>query len=99
MKQVPLTAIANQTLNVVLGNQSCKVNVQQKSTGLFLDLFVSDSPIVTTVLCHDRVRLVRDGYLGFVGDLMFVDMQGVSDPDYTELGSRFVLIYLEASDL
>jgi hypothetical protein len=54
---------------------------------------------VTTVLCHDRVRLVRSAYLGFVGDLAFVDTQGHADPQYQDLGSRFVLAYLEPLEL
>jgi hypothetical protein len=43
--------------------------------------------------------MVRETYLGFIGDLSFTDTQGTSDPVYTGLGSRFVLLYLEASDL
>ncbi|MCP1257899.1 phage baseplate plug family protein [Acetobacter lambici] len=29
------------------------------------------------------------------GDLAFADTQGTQDPDYTGLGSRFVLVYAE----
>ncbi|MNT60795.1 hypothetical protein D3C72_1984020 [compost metagenome] len=54
---------------------------------------------MTTVLCHDRVRLVRSAYLGFFGDLTFVDIQGHADPQHEDLGSRFVLAYLEPLEL
>ena len=99
MMTIPLQAVASQTLSVVLAGQNCTINVYQKSTGLFLDLYIDDAPIVTTVLCHDRVRLVRSVYLGFVGDLCFYDTQGSSDPYYTGLGGRYQLMYLEESDL
>ena len=38
-------------------------------------------------------------YLGFVGDLMFSDTQGTSDPSSPGLGTRYLLMYIEASDL
>ncbi|MEN4918189.1 hypothetical protein ABE485_05920 [Achromobacter spanius] len=83
----------------MLSGQNCQISVYQKTTGIYLDLEVDNSPIVTTVLCHDRVRLVRSAYLGFFGDLTFVDTQGHADPQYENLGSRFVLAYLEALEL
>lgn len=95
MKWIPLQPVPSQTLSVVLSGQNCQISVYQKSTGLYLDLKVDDAPIVTTVLCHDRVRLVRSAYLGFAGDLAFEDTLGQADPQYDSLGSRFVLSYLE----
>ncbi|PND34526.1 hypothetical protein C1I89_10090 [Achromobacter pulmonis] len=99
MRKIPLRAVPSQSLSVVLAGQSCQVNVYEKSTGIYLDLFVNHQPIVTTVLCHDRVRLVREVYRGFVGDLAFIDRRGHADPEYTGLGDRFILVYLEEGDL
>lgn len=99
MMTIPLSAAASQTLNVVLAGQNCKVNVYQKSTGLFLDLYVDNEAVTAGAICRDRVPLVRAAYLGFVGDLVFCDTQGVSDPTYDGLGARYLLCYLEASDL
>lgn len=99
MLTIPLQATPSQSLSAVLGGQNCQINVYQKSTGMYLDLYVSNSPIITATICLDRVRLVREAYLGFIGDLVFADTQGVSDPVYTGLGAQYVLLYLEASDL
>ena len=44
-------------------------------------------------------RIVRDLYLGFVGDFIWFDTQGSSDPIYMGLGSRFILVYLAPADL
>lgn len=96
---VPLTATPSQTLNAALGNQQCAIAVYQKSTGLYLDLTLAGAKIIGTVICHDRCLLVRQPYLGFVGDLCFIDTQGRTDPVYTGLGTRYLLAYLEPSDL
>lgn len=99
MNVIPLRAVQSQTLTVVLSGQNCRLNVYQKSTGLFLDLYISDSPVLTTVLCRDRVKIVRDEYRAFVGDLAFADQQGNDDPEFTGLGSRFILYYGDAGEL
>ena len=99
MQTLPLTASPSQTLNAVLGNQNCTLNVYTLSMGLFIDVLINGNAVISGVLCLNQVRIVRDEYLGFLGDLVFTDTQGTNDPDYTGLGSRYQLIYLEASDL
>jgi hypothetical protein len=104
MKVIPLAPVASQQINVTLGGQACSINVYQKSTGVYLDLFLNNQPISTTVRCLNEAELVEDRqYLGFVGNLMFVDTQGETDPTYTGFGpeptGRYQLVYIEASDL
>ncbi|UCL84493.1 hypothetical protein [Pseudomonas sp. HS-18] len=99
MQIIPLAAIASQTLKVVLGQQNCVLNVYQKSTGMYLDVTLEGERILSGVLCRDRVRCVRQAYLGFMGDLSFMDTQGTEDASFQGLGTRWVLMYLEASDL
>lgn len=91
---IPLSATPAQSLSVELGDQSCQIDLYMVGTRLYLDLSVDDTAIVQGVLCQDRVRLVGLAYYGFSGDLSFVDLQGKSDPVYTDLGNRFVLVYL-----
>lgn len=99
MQTISLAAVPAQTLSVVLASQNCHITVYEKSTGVFLDLAINNRPIMSGVICRDRVKLVRQAYFGFVGDLAFFDTQGTSDPTYAGFGNRFVLVYLEASDL
>lgn len=99
MQIVPLKPVPNQVVTVSLGNQTCQIAVYQRSTGLFLLLSVSNVVIVGEVICENLNRIVRDDYLGFVGDLCFIDNQGAQNPDYTGLGGRYSLAYLEESDL
>lgn len=94
MQNIPISAMPSQSLQTTLGGQNCKINIYTLSTGLFLDLFVNNSPILTGIICRDRLKLIRLAYLGFIGDLSFVDTQGTDDPVYTGLGSRFLLMYL-----
>lgn len=98
MIAIPLRPLASQFFDVTLGGQACTVAVYQKSTGLYLDLTVANVVRMTGVLCRNRVRLVRQAYLGFVGDLAFIDTQGAQDPDYAGLGARFQLVYLTPAD-
>lgn len=99
MNVIPLQPLPSQFLNVTLAGQACRIAVYQKGTSLYLDLTVANVVRMTCVICRNRVRLVRQAYLSFVGDLAFVDTQGVLDPDYTGLGSRFQLVYLTPDDI
>ena len=90
---IPITNDPAQTFTIALGGQQCQISIYQKSTGLFLDLTADGSPILNTMLCLDRVGLVRQAYLDFIGQLAFVDTQGYSDPYYTDLGTRYILTY------
>lgn len=99
---VPLQPVPNQTTQIVLNGQNCQINVyQSEGQAMFLDLLVNDAPIRTASICQNLNKLIRRLYLGFLGDLEFVDTQGTSDPNYSGLGSRYQLVYLtpaEAND-
>jgi hypothetical protein len=96
---VPVQAVPNQTLSILLANQLCQLTLRTRYYGLFMDVSVNDAPIVQAVICQNWDRIVRSAYLGFVGDLAFWDTQGSADPAYTGLGSRYLLYYLEKLDL
>lgn len=99
MLSVPLAATPNQTVNVVLNNQQCTIHVYQKFFGLFMDLSVNNVPLIQGVICQNQNFIVRSFYIGFLGDFMFFDTQGTSDPDYNGLAGRFLLVYLFPSEL
>jgi hypothetical protein len=95
MQVIPIIAAPTQTLRATLGGQDCAITIRQLTTGLFFYLSVSGTNIVAAMICLDRVGLVRNPYLGFVGQLMFVDTAGFSDPYYSGLGDRYILTYTE----
>ncbi len=94
---IPTIAVPTQVLTVTLAGQPCRIRIYQRSTGLYLDLYVNDALIIGGVACRYGDRIVRDAYLGFVGDLLFADTQGRDDPQSTGLGSRWLLVYDETA--
>lgn len=99
MMNVPIQPVNNQTLTIQLANQNCQLNIYQKFYGLFIDVYVNNTLIVGGAICENLNRIIHDAYLGFVGDFTFVDTQGSDDPVASGLGSRFLLVYLEATDI
>ena len=113
MQVVPLEALPSQTLQIVLGGQNCALSVYTldgydytdptlgtPNTNVYLDFAYNGIDVTETQICFNKKRLlINRQYLGFVGDFMFVDTQGTNDPQFAGLGSRYVLLYLSASDL
>ena len=96
MLSIPILDVPSQTFQVQLSGQSCGINIYQKSTGLYCDVYVNDVLIVGGVLCLNLNLIVVDAYLGLIGDLVFYDNQGLNDPSTPGLGSRYQLLYLSA---
>lgn len=99
MMVVPLNATPAQAFKVTLNKQDCELRISQKSTGIFMDVIVNNVLIIGGVLCLDRTLIVRDAYLGYSGDLFFVDTQGATDPVWTGLGSRYLLVSVAPGEL
>lgn len=94
---VPTKALASQVLQVSLASQSVTLKIYQTAYGLFMDVYVGNVLIIGGVICENLNRIVRSTYLGFIGDLAWFDTEGTSDPIYTGLGTRWQLLYLEAT--
>lgn len=103
---IPLKQVPNQNLVITLNNQVCTISLRQLGDYLYLSLALPSGQLLTNRMCLNRVLLVRQLYLGFVGDLAVVDMQGATDPGanayqqlYTPGGSgRYALVYLAPGD-
>lgn len=94
MNIIPLQPVPAQTLNVLLAGQNCQISVFQKGDKFYMTLVANNVLLLSTVICRNRVKIVRYAYLGFIGDLVFIDTQGDTDPQYIGLGTRFKLVYL-----
>lgn len=90
---IPLQPVPDQTIQAFLGRQNCTLRVYQRRFGLFVDLYVNNVLRFAGVQAFNMNKLVRDKYLKFTGDLFFYDTQGTDDPNYSALGSRYVLLY------
>ena len=96
---IPIQPVPSQTLTVVLSSQQTQIDIRQQSTGLYVDLYVNNALIIGGVIAQNANRIVRDAYLGFVGDIAFLDTQGREDPVFDGLGSRYVLAYFAPAEL
>ena len=98
MQTVPLQPVPSQSTKVVLGGQNCQILIYQKPQGCFVDINADGVDIVVGIIARDAVPLVCREYVGFVGNLLFIDTQGNADPSYDGLGSRWSLVYLTAEE-
>lgn len=98
MQSIALQPVPSQQLQVLLGGQNCQISVYLLGETLFVDVISNGSVISLAVRARDVVPLVPTTYLGFVGNLVFTDTQGTSDPTFEGLGSRYQLVYLTAAE-
>jgi hypothetical protein len=98
MQNIPLQPVPTQATKVVLGGQNVQLLIYQKPQGVFVDINADGVDIVAGIVARDAVPLMCRNYMGFIGNLLFVDTQGNSDPSYDGLGSRFSLVYLTAEE-
>ena len=54
--------------------------VYENRNPVFIDVFLNDIAIVAGVLLLNKNRIVRNSYLGFLGDFAIVDTEGNEDP-------------------
>lgn len=90
---IPLSALASQTLNIILNQVVYRLDVYQRSTGLYMNVWISDTLTVAGAICQNLNPVMHADYLGIGGDFIFVDTQGSDDPTYDGLGSRYILTF------
>ncbi len=108
---VPLQPVSNQVVNIQVGGQDVTLNIyvgavtaEMPIPNIFMDVYANSALIVAGVTCLQANVIVRDLYLGFVGDFAFYDTQpdpvlGAVDPQPSGLGSRWILVYFAPSEL
>lgn len=103
MLLIPLQATPSQAFQSTINGQSCNLAVYVKTDPngnqkTYVDLQLNNVSLLSCKLAQNRTFLVRYAYLGFLGDLAFVDMQGQLDPAWQGLGTRYQLVYFEPAD-
>ena len=92
---VPIQSLASQNLNTIINGQLICIDLYQRSTGLFMDVWLKNQRVVAGAICQNANPILHAPYLGLGGDFFFLDLQGNSDPTYDALGSRYILIYAD----
>lgn len=92
-QEIPLSPIPYQELSVLLNGQNCIISLRQLGLFLYCSLSVDGRQIFNNIMCsiNARVNVFKSPY--FTGILKFYDTQGTDRPHYSELGSRWILIY------
>lgn len=92
-QEIPLSPIPYQELSVLLNGQNCIISLRQLGLFLYCSLSVDGRQIFNNIMCsiNARVNVFKSPY--FTGILKFYDTQGTDRPHYSELGSRWILVY------
>lgn len=97
MVEVPLIDTPNQELAIELENQDCTIQVRQLADYIYLTLWVDSTLICENAICMPLVPIVQNSQSLFSGNFLIVDSSAKADkqslPDYTELGTRYLLVY------
>lgn len=83
---VPVSAVPNQFFQTSLNGVQWLITLETRLDNLYISLSNrDDGDVLLNRVCLNRVPVGH----GFV----FVDIEGNSDPEYTGLGSRYLLIW------
>ena len=94
--KIPIKAIPNQRFNVVLNAQNCPIHLFQRGDYLYMDFTANGRTIRTGAICLSGMSLLAYPTPYFNGYLFFSDLKRKNkEPNYAELGSRFILCYTD----
>lgn len=95
---ISLTPVPSQKLQIILADQDVELSILQRGAHVYASITVNGVILRQGALCIDRVPILEPGATSFSGNLMFLDMQGTSDPQWQEYGSRYILFYYTAEE-
>ena len=99
MVTIPIQSVPSQIVSCVLDSQNVQIGIYQKPEGVFVDVNCDGVEVSNGTIAQDYNPLVACKYLGFSGQLVFVDTQGTNDPTYAGFGTRYYLCFLSESEL
>ncbi len=101
MVTVPLIAINNQELQIVLDEQNCTIHLYQLGDYFYLDLYIDDDPVVMGAIVQPKCGIIQSPSI-FRGQLYMIDNQNASDrqelPYVDGLGDRFEMVYVSSDE-
>ena len=90
MKIIPLEAVPNQRVPILLDSTSYTIEVLTRNDRLYLTIWDEDQRILANRFLACYAPLIRE--------FVLIDLEGTDDPVYTGLGSRWLLAFAEESD-
>jgi hypothetical protein len=97
MLNIPLMAVPSQRLQTKIDGKTYSLTLTQRTTGMFIDVYVDGVAVCLGVVCIDRAPITS---LGFDGAFVFIDNTNSSaNPEYSLLNDSVFLYYLTADEL
>ena len=90
---IPLSPIPHQLLAVVIGTHSYEIEVRQMGANLYTSVAIDGEQVTRMVRATSRGELFPWARVDVPLQIYWQDLQGDEDPQYTGLGSRWVLSY------
>ena len=98
MQVIPVSALPNQTFNIVLDGQYCTISLRWKQKRLYLDLDVDSIAVRRGAVCENRADILQSPTVLFRGSLHFWDNEGDTPPEWARLDSRYFLLYVSKDE-
>ena len=98
MRKIPLKNVPSQIIKAVLGEQNCQLKIYYRFGNMYMDIAVDNTLVQSGAVCRNRTSIVQVANNVFSGSLHFIDLLGESDPNYTEFGTRYSLLYVEPNE-
>jgi hypothetical protein len=96
---IPIQPVPSQQVLCVLAGQNCQIAIYLRGSKVYVDLNSNGTNMSLGVIAHNLVQLDScNSWDGFVGNLAFVDTQGVDDPQYVGFNTRWFLVYFSPGD-
>jgi hypothetical protein len=100
MLVIPIQPVPSQQVLCVLDGQNCQISIYLRGTKIFVDLNSDGVNRCLACLAHNAVALDScNSWDGFLGNLYFIDTQGLDDPEYKGFNTRWYLVYLFPDEL
>lgn len=99
MVDIPLNQVSNQELSIVLDEQNCTIKLYYRGNAFYMDLYIDGNIIFYGSICFNKVGIKIYPYLPFKGQLVFIDIDGNSDPEISGLDTRYILQYFSETEV
>ena len=97
MLKIPLMSVPNQRLQTQIDGITYALVLTQRTTGMFIDIYVDGVAACLGVVCIDRAPITA---LGYDGAFVFIDNSGNSvNPEWSLLNDSVFLYYVTAAEL
>lgn len=100
--KIPIQAIPNQSLNVLLNQQNCTINLKTYGTYMYFDLYLNNSAIIlgrkitlTPMIIYDYLKQKFNGNFILLND----DLNQYTIPFYTNFGISQSLFYYTEDEI